>query len=701
MFKRLFKRRPKKAKSYVTPPTAPTYTMSRAGGGEAEFEVGPDLFKDLKKAACAGNVKLGLAILKQEADVVNQADRFGRTALIHATMWHRDEFIKMLLAQPGINVAHRSTGDHNTALHLAAFNGNIAITKLLLVADPAVSRMPGEFGMTPAERADANGHPDLGTWLRSEGAKLNEKGGRAAGPAVMSPSTKSSVNFSPSGEVVIGAGTTAGVASHQLSSLIRDTDEKESAVHFTDVYSISKRLGEGAFATVYKVVHKTTGGLFAMKEINLRRIKSSHTKDMLMREIKLMKLLDHPNIIKIVEVFRQANMLYLVMECCEGGELFDDLYDQPAAKYNEEDANKLLRKMVGALAYMHANGLVHRDLKLENFIFTDKSIEKQIKLIDFGFSRAYLEGDTMSAFVGTSYYIAPEVLAGRYTAASDLWSLGVIAFMMLTGQCPFGGKTDHEIMENVKLAAKNPTKTNKKLHKILQHEGMSRECVDFVMGMLQTDIPARLTCPQALEHPWLTGRSMAGMKTTLPERVASETEPGRRRDTLALVSNVKAFRDQSRLKRTALLAISFGANSKELRKLAAQFAEFDTNGDGLISPDEFTAMMAKNGIADKAKARTYFDAVDQDGTGMIKYSEFIAAAMAESHYSATEQIEAAFRRLDLDDSGEITLENLVEVLGPGYDVETVKQVLDEGDYMKDGVIRLAEFKTALGMEVVC
>ena len=351
------------------------------------------------------------------------------------------------------------------------------------------------------------------------------------------------------------------------------------------------------------------------------------------------------------------------MECCEGGELFDDLYAQPELKYTEEDANKLIRKMVGALAYMHANGLVHRDLKLENFIFTDKSAEKQIKLIDFGFSRAYLEGDTMSAFCGTSYYIAPEVLAGRYTAASDLWSLGVIAFMMLTGQCPFGGKTDSEIMDNVRHAAKNPTKTNKKLQKILVHEGMSRECTDFVMGLLKTDIPARLTCPQALEHPWITGRSMTGRRTTLPERVASESETSHRRDTMALVANVKAFRDQSRLKRTALLAISFGANSKELRTLAAQFAEFDTNGDGLISPDEFTAMMAKNGIADKAKARTYFDAVDQDGTGMIKYSEFIAAAMAESHYSATEQIEAAFRRLDLDDSGEITLENLVKVLG--------------------------------------
>lgn len=662
-----------------------------------------DLFKDLKKAACAGNVKLGLEILKQGANVINKADRFGRTALIHATMWQKGDFIEMLLSQPGINVAHRSTGDHNTALHLAAFNGNIAISKLLLKADPSVCTLPGEFGMTPAERAEANGHPELGAWLRSEGPKLNEgagKGGKA-GAAVMSPSSKSSVNFSPSGEVVIGSGTTAGVASHQLSSLIRDTDAKDSAVLITDVYHISKRLGEGAFATVYKVIHKTTGGLFAMKEINLRKIKSSNTKDMLMREIKLMKLLDHPNIIKIVEVFRQSNMLYLVMECCEGGELFDDLYAQPELKYTEEDANKLIRKMVGALAYMHANGLVHRDLKLENFIFTDKSAEKQIKLIDFGFSRAYLEGDTMSAFCGTSYYIAPEVLAGRYTAASDLWSLGVIAFMMLTGQCPFGGKTDSEIMDNVRHAAKNPTKTNKKLQKILVHEGMSRECTDFVMGLLKTDIPARLTCPQALEHPWITGRSMTGRRTTLPERVASESETSHRRDTMALVANVKAFRDQSRLKRTALLAISFGANSKELRTLAAQFAEFDTNGDGLISPDEFTAMMAKNGIADKAKARTYFDAVDQDGTGMIKYSEFIAAAMAESHYSATEQIEAAFRRLDLDDSGEITLENLVKVLGPGYDIETVRQVLDEGDYMKDGVIRLAEFKTALGLEVVC
>jgi len=658
-----------------------------------------DLFKDFKKAACAGNTKLGLEILRRDASVLNKADRFGRTALIHATMWHREEFVAMLVSQSRINVAHRSTGDHNSALHLAAFNGNIAITKLLLKAGPAVATLAGEFGMVPAERAEANGHAAIGAWIRKEGPKSARTSG--AGPAVMSPTSKSSVNYNLQGEVVIGAGATAGVASHQLASLIRDTDEKASAVHFSDVYSISKRLGQGAFATVYKVVHKTTGGLFAMKEINLRRIKSSHTKDMLMREIKLMKLLDHPNIIKIVEVFRQANMLYLIMECCEGGELFDDLYDQPGDKYTEADANRLLRKMVGALAYMHANGLVHRDLKLENFIFTDKTVDKQIKLIDFGFSRAFLEGDTMSAFVGTSYYIAPEVLAGRYTAASDLWSLGVIAFMMLTGQCPFGGKTDRDIMDNVKLAARNPTKTNKRLEKILRNEGLSHECIDFVMGMLKSDIPARLTCSQALEHAWITGRSMAGTKTSAPQKAASETEPGHRRDTMQLVDNVKAFRDQSRLKRTALLAISFGANSAELRKLAGQFAEFDTNGDGLISPDEFTTMMVNNGISDKSEARKYFDAVDQDGTGMIKYSEFIAAAMEESHYSATEQIEAAFRRLDLDDSGEITLENLVEVLGPGYDVETVRTVLDEGDYMKDGVIHLAEFKTALGLEIVC
>jgi calcium-dependent protein kinase len=142
---------------------------------------------------------------------------------------------------------------------------------------------------------------------------------------------------------------------------------------FGDVYTIKKKLGQGAFATVYKVEHKITKGVFAMKEINLRRIKSAHTKDMLMREIKLMKLLDHPNIIKIMEVFRESNILYLVMECCEGGELFDDLYDQPTAKYTEANAKLLIKKMMGALAYMHANGMVHRDLKLENFIFTDRS----------------------------------------------------------------------------------------------------------------------------------------------------------------------------------------------------------------------------------------------------------------------------------------------------------------------------------------
>ena len=142
--------------------------------------------------------------------------------------------------------------------------------------------------------------------------------------------------------------------------------------------------------------------------------------------------------------------LHIVMELCTGGELFDLLYDQPECRFAEPECAKLAQKMLGAVNYLHSMDICHRDLKLENFIFSETYPAGEIKMIDFGFSKHYLAKEHMHQIVGTSYYIAPEVLAKNYTQKSDLWSLGVIFFMLLSGRCPFGGTNDFEIQENVR-----------------------------------------------------------------------------------------------------------------------------------------------------------------------------------------------------------------------------------------------------------
>ena len=158
-----------------------------------------------------------------------------------------------------------------------------------------------------------------------------------------------------------------------------------------------------------------------------------------------------------------------------------------------------------------------------------------------------------------------------------------------------------------------------------------------------------------------------------------------------LMKNIKNFRNQSKLKRSALMAVSFNLTSAELKTLAAQFAEMDSNSDGIITRKEFLNMMTKNNMkSDEIDAA--FDAIDQDGTGLINYSEFISCALDEKAYDEDHEVEAAFRLLDLDDSGEITVENLKQLLPDSLSPDAVQRILDEADLSKDGKISLVEFK---------
>ena len=211
-----------------------------------------------------------------------------------------------------------------------------------------------------------------------------------------------------------------------------------------DIYETHKaeKLGEGLSGQVIKVYHKTTKVPYAMKTLRLEKKHPKSSLAELKKEIAIMAELDHPNIVRLIETFYTEQAVFLIMELCEGGELFDHLLSRRASSFGEKEACEIIRKIVAATRYLHDHNIVHRDLKLENVLFTGKEDDSELKLCDFGLSDHFKSGKHMHSTLGTPYYIAPEVLKGDYDQKCDCWSIGVIAYMLLSGTPPFAGTSN-------------------------------------------------------------------------------------------------------------------------------------------------------------------------------------------------------------------------------------------------------------------
>lgn len=174
---------------------------------------------------------------------------------------------------------------------------------------------------------------------------------------------------------------------------------------------------------------------------------------LLEEELAILSQVDHPNIIKFHETYIDYRYVHIVMELAEGGELFEKIVEMH--KFSEEKAAGLMRKILSAVKHLHEHGICHRDLKPENFLFSDNSQDAEIKLIDFGLSKRFGQlqdqdpSEKMHTIVGTPYYVAPEVLRGNYDFSCDVWSLGVILYIMLCGYPPFEGDNNKEIFKRV------------------------------------------------------------------------------------------------------------------------------------------------------------------------------------------------------------------------------------------------------------
>jgi len=432
-----------------------------------------------------------------------------------------------------------------------------------------------------------------------------------------------------------------------------------------------KKIGEGSYGSVCKAKNKVSGTYRAIKTIPKAQMKNV---DRFKQEIAIMKMMDHPNIIKLYESFEDHRNIYLVMELSMGGELFDRIIE--SGHFTEVQAAVLMQQIVRALYYMHENHVCHRDLKPENFLFmTKEPIEKNlIKIIDFGLSCTFEPGKVLTTKAGTPYYVAPQVLAGKYDQLSDMWSIGVIMYVMLCGYPPFFGETDAEVLSKVRLGNFSFNATDWK--------NISEDAKVLIRMLLKMNPRDRYTAEQALNHEWIKNKAPAAKGVSLQQN---------------FVDNLRGFRSQNKLKKAALHIIAGQLNEDQIKSLREVFMALDGNGDGLLTAAEMKDGLAKAGLKEiPVDLQQILEDVDSDGSGVIDYTEFLAATLDKRAYQQEDVCWSAFRLFDKNGDGKISQQELKQVLANDElnevaGAKAIAELMKEIDGNGDGVIDFQEF----------
>nr|GMD55832.1 calcium-dependent protein kinase 1-like [Ipomoea batatas] len=439
-----------------------------------------------------------------------------------------------------------------------------------------------------------------------------------------------------------------------------------------EFFSIGKKLGQGQFGVTFLCVEKETGKQYACKSIAKRKLLTDDDVEDVRREIQIMHhLAGHPNVISIKGAYEDAVAVHVVMEYCAGGELFDRITQR--GHYTERQAAELTRTIVGVVETCHSLGVMHRDLKPENFLFVDKQEDSLLKTIDFGLSIFFKPGEKVTDVVGSPYYVAPEVLRKRYGPEADVWSAGVIVYILLSGVPPFWAENEQGIFEEV-------------LHGELDFTSqpwpsISEGAKDLVRRMLIRDPRKRLTAHEVLCHPWVQVGGVA---------------PDKPLDS-AVLSRMKQFTAMNKLKKMALRVRIYidvytypdiitpvayeTLSEEEIAGLKEMFKMIDADNSGQITFEELKAGLKRVG-ANLKESEIYdlMQAADVDNSGTIDYGEFIAATLHFNKIEREDHLFAAFSYFDKDGSGYITADELQQACEEfGIEDARLEEMIREAD----------------------
>ncbi|XP_057516661.1 calcium-dependent protein kinase 10-like [Amaranthus tricolor] len=438
----------------------------------------------------------------------------------------------------------------------------------------------------------------------------------------------------------------------------------------SDTYVIGRELGRGEFGVTYLCTDRETKDRLAVKSISKRKLRTAIDIEDVRREVAIMSTLPvHPNIVRLKAVYEDNEAVHLVMELCEGGELFDRIVAR--GHYSERAAATVAKTVAEVVKLCHDNGVMHRDLKPENFLFANKKENSPLKAIDFGLSVFFRPGERFTEIVGSPYYMAPEVLRRNYGPEVDVWSAGVILYILLCGVPPFWAETE----QGVALAI---------LRGVLDFKRepwpqISETAKSLVKQMLDPDPKKRLTAQQVLEHPWIQNAKKAP-NVPLGDIVRTR---------------LKQFAGMNRFKKRALRVIAEHLSVEEVEIIKDMFMLMDTDRDGRITFEELRAGLRKVGSQlAEPEIKLLMEVADVDGNGYLDYGEFVAVTIHLQKMENDEHFHRAFMYFDKDGSGYIELDELRDALADESaqtDSDVVTQIMQEVDTNKDGRISYEEF----------
>ncbi|XP_062081513.1 calcium-dependent protein kinase 26 [Humulus lupulus] len=435
-----------------------------------------------------------------------------------------------------------------------------------------------------------------------------------------------------------------------------------------DLYTLGRKLGQGQFGTTYLCIENSTKNEYACKSISKRKLISREDVEDVRREIQIMHhLAGHKNIVTIKGAYEDSLYVHIVMELCAGGELFDRIIQR--GHYSERKAAELTKIIVGVVEACHSLGVMHRDLKPENFLLVNKDDDFSLKAIDFGLSVFFKPGQIFTDVVGSPYYVAPEVLLKHYGPEADVWTAGVILYILLSGVPPFWAETQQGIFDAV---LKGQIDFDSDPWPVI-----SDSAKDLIRKMLCSRPSDRLTAHEVLCHPWICENGVA------PDRALDP----------AVMSRLKQFSAMNKLKKMALRVIAESLSEEEIAGLREMFTAMDTDSSGAITFDELKAGLRRYGSTMKdTEIRDLMEAADVDNSGTIDYGEFIAATVHLNKLEREEHLLAAFQYFDKDGSGYITVDELQQACTEHNMTDVfLEDVIREVDQDNDGRIDYGEF----------
>mmetsp|Transcript_41358 Transcript_41358/g.93561 ORF Transcript_41358/g.93561 Transcript_41358/m.93561 type:complete len:826 (-) Transcript_41358:122-2599(-) len=457
-------------------------------------------------------------------------------------------------------------------------------------------------------------------------------------------------------------------------------------------FDLTRRaLGSGFSGVVRCVVHRTTKEKFALKSFTKKSVKPSNV-EMMKNEAEVYMQLDHPHICKLMYVYEDKLNVHLVMEHCTGQELYDRLCARK--QYTERETQDVTLQMLLALQYCHAHKVVHRDLKLENWMYATQEPSAKIKLIDFGFSKVVEPDVKMDVPCGTLHYASPDVLRKSYTSKCDVWSLGVIVYMLLSGSPPFHGKTNREIIDRINKSKLRISATSTKWRTT------SAQARAFVQRLLDRDPATRPTAKEAMADPWIAIRRDVQLRGTIGADVPDE---------------LRGFAQSKHLKRAAFLLMAQNLSSRDLDDLGDTFLLFDVDGDGALKLQDFRRTMQQVSQISDSDVQKIFrtlqtippvSAADDNERPCqrayvrdeIQYTDFIAGIMQRKLRQHDSKLRMVFEAFDWDHSGYITVENLIVLYGESHQNASMEDWIREVDIKGNGVVDWDEFLHALGLD---